>query len=238
MLVTAHRGSSGSAPENTLAALQQAILDQADMAEVDVQATADGELVLFHDQDLTRTAADSRCLWQLTYAQISQLDGGSWFGAQFAGEPIPRLSDALALAAGRLRLNLEIKSYSPEPASKDYLVYRVAQQVQTCGFADRCVLTSFDRGLLRRLRQQAPHLKLGLIRETPPETVEDWVDLYSLRASCAAPELIRGLQAQNKAVHLWTVNDPEQMRQLIAWGADSLITDFPLRLRQVMAALD
>ncbi|HEY9735638.1 MAG TPA: glycerophosphodiester phosphodiesterase family protein [Trichocoleus sp.] len=235
-LVTAHRGSSGSAPENTLVALRQAITDEADMAEVDVQATADGELVLFHDQDLVRTTGDARTLWQVSYSDLASLDAGRWFGTQFGGEPIPRLRDAMLQVSGRLQLNLELKSYNPSQSFRNRLAHLVIEQVRACEFEAACILTSFDHELLWQLRQQAPAFTLGLIQAAPPETIEDWVDVYSLWANCATPELVRQLQAQQKSVHLWTVNDPEQMQRLLSWGVDSLITNYPRRLRQIVAA--
>lgn len=236
LLVTAHRGSSGSAPENTLAALRQAVLDGADLAEVDVQATADGELVLFHDESLARTAGDPRCLWQVPYAELAVLDAGSWFGPQFAGEAIPRLQDAIAFAQGQLRLNLEIKSYDPNPEFKARLARWVVEQVQTFKIGADCILTTFDLELLWHLHQQQPSLTLGHIQTAAPKTVDDWIEVYSLRADSVTPEQVQLLQAQQKAVHLWTVNQPKQMQQLLSWGVESLITDYPRRLRQVIAA--
>ncbi|HEY9762763.1 MAG TPA: glycerophosphodiester phosphodiesterase family protein, partial [Trichocoleus sp.] len=153
-LITAHRGSSALAPENTLASLLQAVAEGADFAEVDVQSTADGELVLFHDDDLQRICGDPRPMRELTYAEISQLDVGCWLSPQFAGERVPRLADAIALAQqSNLRLNLELKAARPCPN----FAHQVVQQVNALGFAQDCILTSFNRDLLRQVRQQMPH---------------------------------------------------------------------------------
>jgi glycerophosphoryl diester phosphodiesterase len=230
VLVTAHRGSSGIAPENTLAALQQAIVDGADGAEVDVQVTADGELVLFHDAGLRRIAGDDRRLCGLTYPEVCQLDAGRWFGPQFVGEPIPRLADAVDLVRGRLWLNLELKAYGGQA-----LAPLVVAQLRRLAFTD-CILTSFDRELLWQVHQLAPPLKLGLICAEPPGELADWLALYSLGAAIATPQLTAQIQAAGKAVHIWTVNQPSAMRGFIRQGVDSLITDHPRRLRQILAA--
>lgn len=81
--ITAHRGASGSAPENTLVALQKAIEAGAEYAEIDVQETSDGKLVLLHDPDLKRTAGIKKNIWQASYDEIKHLDAGSWFSNAF-----------------------------------------------------------------------------------------------------------------------------------------------------------
>ena len=95
--VTAHRGSSSSAPENTLSAIRQAIADQADYAEIDVQETLDGVIVVLHDSDLMRVTGKKLNIWETTFAKARKLDAGSWFSPEFAGEKIPTLEEAIGL---------------------------------------------------------------------------------------------------------------------------------------------
>src|SRR5262249_52464607 len=113
VLVTAHRGNAHAAPENTLAAIRKAIESGADYAEVDVQRTADGVVVLLHDRDLKRVAGDSRRLDTLTHAEVRKLDVGSWFDPSFAGERVPTLAEVIELAGGRMKLNIELKFFAP-----------------------------------------------------------------------------------------------------------------------------
>ena len=108
--VTASRGSSAVPPENTLSAVRQGITDGADFAEIDVQTTADGEVVVLHDGDLMRMAGDSRRLRDLTLSQAKQLDVGKKFNAEFLGEKIPTLAKVIRLSQGRIQLNIELKS--------------------------------------------------------------------------------------------------------------------------------
>lgn len=107
--ITAHRGASGSAPENTLIALQKAIEAGADYAEIDVQETSDGRLVLLHDPDLKRTTGLKKNIWQTTYNELKHLDAGSWFSDEFSAERIPLLEDAIELVRGKMLLNIELK---------------------------------------------------------------------------------------------------------------------------------
>ena len=106
--VTAHRGSSGRAPENTLSALRAAIEDGADYAEIDVQETADGHVVLLHDTDLERIAGVDRKIWEVELAELKRYDAGSWFGEAFRKERVPTLEEAIDLVSGRLKLNIEL----------------------------------------------------------------------------------------------------------------------------------
>ena len=103
-----HRGMNRQAPENTLAAFQRAI-DQGFDIELDVQMTKDGGLICFHDWQLGRTAPGDGMVWGYTMAELRALDAGAWFSKEFAGERIPTLHEALALAKDRARVAIEMK---------------------------------------------------------------------------------------------------------------------------------
>src|SRR5262249_23806418 len=112
--VTAHRGHSRAAPENTLSAIRKAIASGADYAEVDVQQTADGVVVLLHDSDLKRWAGDPRRVGELPFDEVRKLDVGNWFGPAFVGERVPTLAEVIGLYRGRIKLNVELKVYGPD----------------------------------------------------------------------------------------------------------------------------
>src|SRR5262249_20771464 len=107
--VTAHRGHARAAPENTLSAMRKAIESGADYAEMDVQLTSDGKIVLLHDRDLKRVAGDSRRLDELSYDEVRQLDVGRWFDPAFSGERVPTLAEVINLCRGKIRMNIELK---------------------------------------------------------------------------------------------------------------------------------
>ena len=136
--VTAHRGSSYRAPENTLSAIRQAIEDRAHYAEIDVRSTADGVVVLVHDDDLMRVAGVNKKVRDITYDRLKDLDVGQWFSPRFAGERIPTLEEVIAVARDNIRLNIELKLDRHDRQ----LVERVVQIVRDTDFASHCVITS------------------------------------------------------------------------------------------------
>ena len=224
----AHRGASGSAPENTLAAIEQAIVLGADMAEIDVQPTRDGKLAVFHDDTLERTSNGCGPLRERTMADLRQLDAGAWFGPDWAGQPIPELGDVLDLVRGRLRLNIELKGDAWGEPALDALVRLLRRH--DC--AAQCQVTSFDTGLIDELRLKAPDLMIGYI--LGPGALPTWVfrgrvDVLSAERSLIDAAFIEFAVAAGKAVHVWTVDDPREMSRLIALGVDGVITNHPDR---------
>ena len=138
--ITGHRGSKVRAPENTLSALRQAIAEGADYAEIDVQTTADGIVVLFHDADLMRVASLSRRLRDINYRALKDIDVGSWFAPEFISERIPTLQEAIDLARGRTNLNIELKYTWPDPTLSE----KVENIIRQKGFSAECVVSSLN----------------------------------------------------------------------------------------------
>ncbi len=110
MVIIAHRGSSGSAPENTLAAFRLAVKAGVDMIELDVRLTADRHLVVFHDRRLGRTVQGSGPVWTKTLAELRALDAGSWFGSRFRGENMPTLQEVFLAVPRTVGINVEVKT--------------------------------------------------------------------------------------------------------------------------------
>jgi glycerophosphoryl diester phosphodiesterase len=222
--VTAHRGHSLAAPENTLSAVRKAIDSGADYAEVDVQQTADGVVVLLHDSDLKRVAGDSRRIAELPYDDVRKLDVGTWFGPAFASERVPTLTEAIDLARGRIKLNIELKFYGPDRR----LAAETARLVRDKGFESDCLVTSFALDALQELKQQNPRIRTGLIVGKSlgdPSRLD--VDALSVRADGLSDETLRAAHRRGQEVHVWTVNDAPRMNRLIKRGVDNIITDDP-----------
>lgn len=225
--ITAHRGSSRHAPENSLSAVRRAIEDGADFAEIDVQSTRDGHVVLWHDADLMRALRDPRKLWECTLAELQTLDVGSAFSPAFAGERIATLDEAIDAAGGRLRLNVELKYNRPDPG----LAPRVADVLRRRDFLRRCVVTSLDLAELQRFRQLAGDVPVGLtVGASLGDVTRLPVDFLSVSSRLARPAFISLARRQGKAVHLWTVNDRQTALRFTLLGADNLITDEPALL--------
>ncbi len=198
------------------------------MAEIDVQQTADGQLVLFHDETLDRTSTGTGPLADRTLAELRRLDAGSWFSPHHAGDRIPTLVEAMALARGRLDLNIELKVARPGPDFLDRLTAAIADQ----SFGDHCVVTSFNRDLIAELATRETGVALGHIigrGNLPAGEFAARVDLLSLEKSLITANVLEFAAAGGKAVHAWTVNDPAEMSELMELGVGGVITNHPDR---------
>jgi glycerophosphoryl diester phosphodiesterase len=235
--ITAHRGHARAAPENTLSAMRKAIESGADYAEMDVQLTADGKVVLLHDRDLKRVADVSRRLDEMTYAEVRRLDVGRWFDPAFAGERVPTLAEVVDLCRGKIRLNIELKLFGPDRR----LARRVADMVRERDFEAECLVTSLEYDALLEAKRHNPRLRTGLIvaHALGSPTGLD-VDALSVRADFLSDQLLATAHRLGKEVHVWTVNDPAQMTRQIKRGVDNLITsdpDLAIRVRSEWASL-
>jgi glycerophosphoryl diester phosphodiesterase len=229
--VTAHRGASLQAPENSMAAFRAAAEAGATYVELDVQRTRDGALVVIHDGDLMRMAGDPRKVRDLTLAEIQALDIGSRRGPQHAGERVPTLAEVIDYARGRFRINVELKYNVPDPGLAPAVVGLLREQ----DFIDEVVITSLDLAALRQVEAIEPRLVTGLIVTAAVGNVlrvdADFVSLNSARATA---RLVAQAQAAGKQVHVWTVNEPEVMLRMIERDVDNIITDDPATLVRVM----
>jgi glycerophosphoryl diester phosphodiesterase len=230
-LNTAHRGSSAVAPENTMSAILQAIEDGADYAEIDVQETADGHLVVIHDEDFMRLTGDPRKVYDLTLAEYEGIDAGTWFSDSFAGEPVPSLDAVIEACRNKIKLNIELKVTSGE----SQLAERVVALLHEKDFVEQSVVTSLDFNSLQRVRAVDPDIQVGfIIFQTlgNPERLE--VDFFSMGTRFARRDVVVACQNAGKEVHVWTINDRATMGRFIDLGVDNIITDYPADLAEVL----
>jgi glycerophosphoryl diester phosphodiesterase len=229
--VTAHRGSSAAAPENTLAAVERAIEDGADWVEIDVQETADGEVVVFHDSDFMKLAGVNLKIWDATLADLQEIDVGSRFAPEFAGERVPTLGEVLDLCRGRVGVNIELKYYGHD----EQLERRVVEVVEAHRMADEIVLMSLERAAVGKLKSLRPAWKVGLLMSVSAGDLRRVdADFLAVNAGFADRRFIRSAHRNGKQVHVWTVNDAATMSTMIGRGVDSLITDVPALARSVI----
>ncbi|MCH8532548.1 MAG: glycerophosphoryl diester phosphodiesterase membrane domain-containing protein [Saccharospirillum sp.] len=227
----AHRGSPFNAPENTLSAIDAAIAEGADYVELDVRRTRDGVLVLLHDRDLRRVAADPRTIWQVDYEELREMDVGSWFSAEFAGEQVPTLAEAVERIRGRAGLYLEIKQ---QPGAPD-LVADVIAELEALEMIDQTILAALELSALQQARQLAPDLRLSMLVHSSVGSLASLpVDILAMRDALATPQNVRLWRSHGYEVHLWTVNDARDMARLLDIGVDGIITDRPELLSRVM----
>ena len=224
----AHRGASGQAPENTLSALARALALGADMAEIDVRLTADGHPVVIHDATLERTTSGSGRVADHTLAALQALDAGAWFGPQWRGERVPTLDEVLEFARGRLPLNLELKPDGKPTLLLDATLRALARH----DAARECVVTSFDADLIDELKTRAPTQAAGYIfgaGELPGWAFSAKVEVLSAEHTLVDAAFCEFATAADKAVHVWTIDDPADMRHFGGLGVDAVITNHPER---------
>jgi glycerophosphoryl diester phosphodiesterase len=222
--ITAHRGHSRAAPENTLSAVRKAIDSKADFAEIDVQLTADGVVVLLHDRDLKRVGGVPLRIDEIDFADARKLDVGGWFGPAFVGERVPTLAEVIDLSRGRIKLNIEMKFYGPDRR----LAQEVARLVREKNFESECLVTSFEYDAVLESKRQDSRIRMGLIVANALGDVSRLdVDALSVRADWLTDAALRSAHHAGKEVHVWTVNDPGQMTRFMKRGVDNILTDDP-----------
>jgi glycerophosphoryl diester phosphodiesterase len=237
----AHRGASYEAPENTLAAFLLATELGADGVELDVQLTKDGELVIIHDLTLETTTDGSGLVRDKTLAELKQLDAGSRFDPSFAGAQIPTLQEVIDVVGHKLLLNIELKTSSWRD---DGLAAAVVRTIEESRLWGRVVLSSFSLMAVRRVKQLNPWIPVGLLY-SPDQGIpwrkawlRRWVRPDALHPyySIADAAYVRWAKQHGYRVHIWTVDQPGDMWQLMRRGVDMIITNRPDVLRQVLMA--
>jgi glycerophosphoryl diester phosphodiesterase len=230
MLVIAHRGASGHAPENTLAAFRRALAMGAPAIELDVHQTLDHELVVAHDDDLKRCARDRRRLKSVHWDDISGLDVGSWFDKKFASERLPRLEDVFDLLPPSIELHIELKrGSSVYPGIEE----RVVDLIHKRSAAARTVVSSFDHAALYSVRSLDEKIRLGyLLGLTTLKTALR--EMQDIDAECLNLSVRQTLARTVKAAHdrgrkilVYTVNTPVERDRLAKLGVDGIFSNYP-----------
>lgn len=246
-LVVAHRGASGQAPENTLAAFRLAINQGAAAVECDVQLSADGIPVVIHDGSVDRTTDGRGAVSALRLDELRALDAGGKVAARFAGERIPTLAETLAVCAGRARLFMELKSPAPGPGSERHAPALVEGALAVLAQAPPLELAviSFDPEIVRLVARKRPDLPLGYLvgaqRVTRvgqeailKETAALGAGFVAPQAGAVSARFVAAAHAAGLPVSVWTVDHPGELRAVAATGADAVTTNRP----DVALALD
>jgi glycerophosphoryl diester phosphodiesterase len=232
-LVIAHRGACRYAPENTLASFRLAADQGAHAVELDAKLSADGVVIVIHDATVDRTTSGSGAVAALSCARLKSLDAGSFFGAEYLGEPIPTLEEVFDAVGSRLLINVELTNYA---SPSDLLVQKVVELVRAFHLEEKILFSSFHPLNLmraRRLLSEVPGAILAL-----PGRKGWWARSFMLRGisphavnpyfTDAGPEFIRRQHDLGRKVNVWTINNPDDLARLTQAGADGLITDDPL----------
>jgi glycerophosphoryl diester phosphodiesterase len=240
-VIFAHRGSSAHAPENTLAAFDLAIQQGADAIELDAKLSADGYVVVIHDQTVDRTTDGTGKVRELTLAELRQLDAGAYFDIAFHGERIPTLEEVFQSAGVRTYANIELTNYA---SPTDPLPARVAELVKKYGLEKRVLFSSFNPLALLRIQKLLPETPAGLLAfpRWSGALARSWLGNLIPHQSLhpeqgdVTPSLVKRVHRSGQKVFVYTVNEAEVMRRLFSWDIDGIFTDDPVLARQVQAA--
>ena len=234
--IIAHRGGRDWAPENTLAAFRQSLDIRVDGIELDVQRCSTGELVVFHDEDLSRTTNGVGLVAHSSLDEIKRLSAGRWFDRSYADEKVPLLQEVLDLVDGKCVLHIEIKN---TPIEYEGIEEELLELLSGYSHRDKVVVSSFDHPLLARLHALDPALDLGLLVDGI------LIDLpaYAARIGCkyfhpciseSRTDTIEAAIAAGMRVNSWTVNGLREWRMAMDMGIEGIMTDDPLGFAEAL----
>lgn len=233
VIVFGHRGAMGHAPENTMASFAKGLELGSDILELDVHLSRDGELVVMHDGDVSRTTDGSGHLKDMTLAEIKKLDAGSWFDPRFRGERVPTLAQVVDWAKTRIQLAIEIKGDPlPAPGIED----KVVKLLRDNQVVDEMLIISFHHESVKRVKELEPRLMTGILYtgmliDTVGAARAALTDSVRPSWQYWTPELVNQVHAAHLVAHSWIANDEPLMEYLVSMGLDSIGTNYPDRLR-------
>jgi glycerophosphoryl diester phosphodiesterase len=231
-VIFAHRGASAQAPENTLAAFELAIAQNADAIELDVHVSSDGHAIVIHDATVDRTTGSHGRVKDLSLAQLRSLDAGSFFSEKYHREKIPTLEEVFEALGKRTFINVELKNYS---TSRDELVETVCMLVKKFNLQKHVMFSSFFASNLSKARLYLPEVPRGLL------ALNGWLGAWARSFGFmfgkyqilepylidVTPQQVQRVHRLQRRLHVWTVNRAEDMRRLFRWGVDAIFTDDP-----------
>ncbi|QIE43193.1 glycerophosphodiester phosphodiesterase (plasmid) [Rhodobacteraceae bacterium SC52] len=235
VLVIAHRGAAGSRPENTISSVNKALDDHADWVEIDVQETADGQVIVAHDSDFMKLGRNPLKVWDATMEDLADIDIGSWFDPAYADQRTPMLRDVLLAAKGRGKVLIELKYYGHDVN----LEQRVADIVEETEMVQDVAIMSLKYPGIQKMRALRPDWRYGVLAATSIGNLSRLdADFLALNTGQISMQVLRRARDQGKQVYAWTVNDPVTMSRMLSMGIDGLITDEPALAREVILARD
>lgn len=235
MEILAHRGASGTAPENTIAAFKKALIDGCDGFEFDVQQTKDGKIVVFHDWTLERTSNGQGHLRDYTLEELKKLDVGRWFSDEFKGEKIPTLEETLDIIPDDKLINIELKEeHSVERGTENKLLEIIKRYPNK-----NIIVSSFSHNLLKNLKDLDSSIKIGILLESALVNLDKYIenlgfniDAYHPSKSFLNQKDVDYLNSKNIDINVWTVNSSKDAKILKDMGVTRIITNFPKEIKK------
>ncbi len=220
--IVAHRGANHLAPENTRAAAEKALELGADYIEADVRQSSDGEFYIIHDANVSRTTNGRGAVAQMTSAELDQLDAGSWFGPEFAGERLPKVREYLVWIKGKAKVYIDFKSGD---------IAKMIELVRETGFENECFFWFGDDSILARFRELDKDLPLKINASTPEElaAADRWnASIVECTLSSLTPEFVAACRERGVRIMVYEpIEKRELVRKFLEAPVDLINTDRP-----------
>ncbi len=241
-VIFAHRGASAFAPENTLSSFKLAVEIGADAIELDAKMSADGHVMVIHDQSVDRTTDGTGKVNQLKLDYLQHLDAGCKFDGKFSREPIPTLDQVFVEVGGKIFINVELTNYA---SAGDELVPKVAELVKKHNLQDGVMFSSFNPLNLVKVRRLLPACPAAILCLDGPRGrmtrsfVGRWFSPHIVHPYLedTSAEYVQDQHRIGRRVHVWTVNRPEDLRKLFSMGVDGVFTDDPQTAMKIRAEM-
>jgi glycerophosphoryl diester phosphodiesterase len=245
-MVVAHRGFSGKAPENTIAAFTRALDTGVSMIELDVQITKDGRIVVIHDNTVDRTTDGRGNVSDYTLGELKKLDAGAWFDNKYTGERIPTLEEALELISPKAWINIEIKSTRIIRKSDTKITDATLETVREMGLLDNVIFSSFNHKLMKYLKANEPSAHTGVIFHP----VLHFGRMPSSLANPAGAEVfvcskrevtrkrIADAEKHNIIIGVYGLENRQDIEDMLSLGIHVLVSDYPDMILQALAQCD
>ncbi len=236
--IVAHRGSSGTAPENTLVAYREALDCGAKMIESDVQLTADGHVVAFHDKGVSRTSDGSGFASRMNLEDIKRLDAGSWFDSKFKNEKVPTLEEIFELIKGKAYINIEVKNISSDIESDG--INRIMEIVKKNDFQDNILFSSFYYNSLKEIKSFDSRYHIAGIRipkdNTLPSVISKSIGIEAF--VCSLDEINEQISTDcdtnNLYIGVYSIDSSADLDKILQYNVHAIVTNFPKRIAQEM----
>ncbi|MFD2658245.1 glycerophosphodiester phosphodiesterase [Gracilibacillus thailandensis] len=235
MVNVAHRGASAHAPENTMAAFHKGVEMKSDYIEIDVQMTADEELVIIHDTTVNRTTNGTGAVGDLTLEEIRSLDAGSWFSEEFAGEKIPTFEEVLDAFRGKVGILIELKSPELYPGMEEKVANALKERNMDHSKNKKIIIQSFNHGSMELSKELLPEIPHGVlaglswagVTDEQLEAFATYADYFNPNQNIVTPTLVDHVHEAGMQIMPYTSRSQEQANRLFNLGVDGIITDYP-----------